>query len=36
MFLIYPDNRQLIGALQYESDISGVLINLTGRSLCLA
>ena len=35
VFLINPDNRQLIDALEYESDISVVLINLNGRFLCL-
>ena len=34
VFLINHDNRQLIDALQYESDISDILINLTGRSRC--
>jgi hypothetical protein len=36
VFLINPVNRQLTDALQYESDISDVLIILTGRSLFVA
>ena len=35
VFLINPYNRQLIDALEYESDISVVLINLNGRFRCL-
>jgi S-adenosylmethionine hydrolase len=35
VFLINPDNGQLIDALEYESDISVVLINLNGRFRCL-
>ena len=34
VFLINPDNRQLIDAFEYESDISDILINPTGRSRC--
>jgi hypothetical protein len=34
LFLINPANRQLSDALQYKSDISEVLIILTGR-VCL-
>jgi hypothetical protein len=36
VFLINPDNRQLIDALQYESDISDVIIFLIGKSLFVA
>ena len=36
MFVINPDNRQLIDALSYESNISDVLIILTERSRFVA
>jgi hypothetical protein len=36
VFLINPDIRQFIDALQCESDISDVLIILTGRSRVVA
>jgi len=35
VFLINPDNRQPINTLEYESDISDILINPTGSSRCL-